>query len=265
MTEQGMRLASGDARGIQSLVESQFGPQAAAYVLSSVHAAGADLDALAAAVAGRGLETALDLGCGGGHVSFTLAPHVGQVSAYDLSAAMLAAVKVEAARRGLANITTQEGCAEALPFAAESFDLVVSRYSAHHWSDLPAGLGAARRVVKARGRVVMMDVIAPAHPVQDSFLQTVELLRDPSHVRDYALAQWRALALAAGFAVERVETRRLRLEFQSWITRLRTDPLHVAAIRSLQALVPDTVRDHFEIEPDGSFTVDTATLVLTPA
>lgn len=260
-----MTLTPSDARGIQALVESQFGPQAAAYVTSPVHAAGADLDALAEAVAGRGLAKALDLGCGGGHVSFTLAPHVAQVTAYDLSQAMLAAVRTEAARRGLSTISTMEGCAEALPFAAETFDLVASRYSAHHWSDVPAGLGEARRVVKAQGKVVVMDVIAPAHPLQDTFLQAVELLRDPSHVRDYALAQWRTMAQAAGFAVERVETRRLRLEFQSWVTRIRTDPLHVEAIRSLQALAADTVRAHFAIEPDGTFTVDTATLILVPA
>lgn len=260
-----MSTNSADVRGIQALVESQFGPQAAAYVTSAVHASGEDLAALAAAVEGKGLGTALDLGCGGGHVSFTLAPHVGQVTAYDLSADMLGAVAAEAGRRGLANITTQVGFAEALPFSDGAFDLVASRYSAHHWSDVPAGLAEAHRVLKPGGTAIFMDAVAPAHPLLDTFLQTVELLRDPSHVRDYSVAQWKAMAEQAGFKVERVEARRIRLEFQPWVTRIRTDALHVDAIRSLQALAADLVRDHFAIEADGSFMLDNAGLTLSRA
>ena len=36
---------------------------------------------------------------------------------------------------------------------------------------------------------------------QDTFLQTIELLRDPSHVRDYRISEWRDMLAAAGFAV----------------------------------------------------------------
>ena len=66
---------------------------------------------------GRSFGSALDLGCGGGHVSYRLAPHVGQLTAYDLSQAMLDAVGREAAGRGLGNIALRRGAAEALPFA----------------------------------------------------------------------------------------------------------------------------------------------------
>ncbi len=37
------------------------------------------------------------------------------------------------------------------------------------------------------------------------------------------------------------------------------------AIRSLQAQVSAAVRQHFEIEPDGSFTLDTMSLEAEPA
>src|SRR5437867_4115411 len=60
------------------LVTDQFGPRAAAYIASSVHAQGEDLDALEAVVAGQSGAQLLDLGCGGGHVSFRVAPHVAQ-------------------------------------------------------------------------------------------------------------------------------------------------------------------------------------------
>src|SRR5712692_1759892 len=144
-----------------SLVNDQFGPQAAAYVASTVHAEGEDLEALTKVVAGRSTGSVLDLGCGGGHVSFRVAPHVGQVTAYDLSESMLAAVAKAASGRGLKNIVTHQGAAERLPFADGSFDFVLSRYSAHHWHDFQAALREARRVMKVGGRAIFMDAVSP--------------------------------------------------------------------------------------------------------
>jgi len=101
-------------------------------------------------------------------------------------------------------------------------------------------------------------------PLQDTWLQTLELLRDPSHVRNASVADWRATLASAGFAVEDVVTYRLRLEFGPWIERMRTPDVHVAAIRALHARAPAEVRDHFELGDDGSFTVDTALIVARP-
>lgn len=241
----------------EDVVVAQFGSRAAAYVASEVHAGGADLDALRDLAAARQPRRALDLGCGGGHVSFTLAPFAGEVVAYDLSSDMLEAVRASAAERGLTNITTACGPVEALPFADGSFDFVASRFSAHHWRDVARGLAEARRVLAPGGSAVFVDVTAPELPLLDTFLQTIELLRDPSHVRDYAPSEWRALLEAAGFAVEGVTLRRLRLEFASWIARMRTPPARAAVIRALPAEMAADVRDYFELTPAGDFTVDT--------
>lgn len=137
----------------EALTVSQFGPQAGAYVSSAVHASGADLDAVAALAARTKPARALDLGCGGGHVAYALAPHARSVAAVDLSAEMLAAVGAEAARRGLKNIETVQAPAENLPFADGAFDCLVSRYSAHHWRDVAAGLREARRVLRPAPRL----------------------------------------------------------------------------------------------------------------
>jgi SAM-dependent methyltransferase len=247
-----------------SLVAEQFGPRAAAYVNSAVHSQGEDLEALTAVVTGQAQARVLDLGCGGGHVSFRVAPHVAQVTAYDLSEDMLGAVANTAAERGLANIVIRQGRAEALPFADASFDFVLSRFSAHHWHGFAPALHEARRVLKPRGRAVFMDAVSPGSALLDSYLQTVEMLRDPSHVRDYSRAEWEAALIEAGFKPGRYVQWRLRMDFPVWIARMRTPEVRARAIRSLQDEMSADVVKHFAIEADGSWMLDTMSLEAVP-
>lgn len=248
------------ARTHEDLVGDQFSPRAGAYLASPVHAGGEDLDYLAGLAGQNPGALAIDVGCGGGHVAFRLAPLVGRMVACDPSQAMLDGVAAEAARRGLANLATERSDAAGLPFADGSVDIAASRYSAHHWQDAGAGIARIARVLKPDGLALFADVAAPGRPLQDTWLQTLELLRDPSHVRDYAAHEWQSLLAASGFDV--VETRlfRVRLDFASWVARMRTPPESVAAIRLLQRTAPAEVARHFAIEADGSFTIDTLVL-----
>jgi len=134
---------------------------------------------------------------------------------------------------------------------------VATRYSAHHWRDVPAALAEMRRVVRPGGRAMVMDVFAPANPLLDTHLQTLEMLRDPSHVRDYSVAEWVGMLHQAGFHPQTPQSFRLRLEFTSWVERIGTPTDHIPALRSLAAHAPAEVKDHFDIEPDGSFVIDT--------
>ena len=244
-----------------------YAPRAQAYVESRDHSHGADLDEMEQSLAGAGAGgwRVLDLGCGGGHVSYRAAAHVAAVVACDVTPAMLEAVARTAAERGLANIATRQAAAERLPFADREFDAVLCRFTAHHWGDVEAGLREARRVVKPGGLAIFMDAVAPRDRAADSHLQAVELLRDASHVRDYSVAEWFGMLSRAGFAVERATARKLRMVFPTWTARTGVPPETAAAIRSLQDGASAAVREHFAIGPDGSFDLDTATLVARAA
>jgi len=241
-------------------VQQQFGAQAAAYLHSQVHAQGAEFAQLQQAVREHGAARVLDLGCGAGHVSFQVAEHAASVVAYDLSASMLQVVADEAAARGLSSLSTQQGAAEALPFADGEFDFVFSRYSAHHWGDLGLALREARRVLKPGGKLAFIDVMSPGQPLLDTYLQAVEVLRDTSHVHNYAMAEWLNALSGAGWQVQQVTRQKLRLEFGVWVERMRTPETMRQAIRLLQQSVGQEVRDYYVIEADGSFTVDVIVL-----
>jgi SAM-dependent methyltransferase len=238
----------------ERVVEAQFGPRAKAYVESAVHSQGADLEAIGTLA--EGADLALDMGAGGGHVSYALARHARRVIASDLSSEMLAAVARTAREKGLGNIETVEAPAEHLPFEDETFDFVASRFSAHHWRDFDAGLREARRTLKRGGRAAFVDVYAPGQALFDTHLQAIELLRDHSHVRDYTSAQWLDTLGRSGFAIEACRTWRLRMDFPVWIARMQTPQDNVKAIRALQNAASAETRAHFAIEPDGSFLLD---------
>ena len=242
-----------------AFVSNAFGPLANEYLTSAVHASGEDLDHIEARVRGRSTARALDLGCGGGHVCYRVAPHVAEVIALDISPQMLETVSRTASERGLYNIIARQGAAEGLPFSNGHFDFVLSRFSAHHWPDFESGLRESRRVLAADGTAIFIDSVAPAVPLLDSHLQTLELIRDPSHVRNYTLPEWVAALARAGFEVSSMQRRRLRIEFTSWVARTRTPTLLVEAIRFLQQNAPQEVCRHFAIEPDGSFLLEAMT------
>lgn len=252
-------------------VADAFGSTAAAYLTSPTHASGADLQTLAEAIAAtpgvatpgvatRGVTTpdaiVLDMGCGAGHASFAVAPYAKEVVAYDIAPPMLATVQAAAKERGLANIRTQQGAAESLPFVDHSFDWVISRMSAHHWHDVPLALAEVRRVLKPGGRVLFIDIAGNDHPLLDTHLQAVELLRDGSHIRNYRADEWLAFFAAAGFHASIRERWRIDIEFASWVARMRTPETRVVAIRSLWAHSPDEVRARFDVQEDGSFKLD---------
>ena len=83
-----------------------------------------------------------------------------------------------------------------------------------------------------------MDVFTPGMALLDTHLQSVELLRDTSHVRNYTLAEWSQALARAGSDTKRARTWRLHLEFESWIARMRTPEVLVAAIRALEIGAP---------------------------
>ncbi len=102
--------------------------------------------------------TFLDVGCGGGHILAKAATKwpEGQFFGVDLSEE-----QVVRAEKRLANfngrVIVREGSALSLPYAPDKFDILLSTGSIKHWPDQALGLSECVRVLKPKGRLLVIE------------------------------------------------------------------------------------------------------------
>jgi ubiquinone/menaquinone biosynthesis C-methylase UbiE len=202
----------------KSLSQQQFGATAKDYITSKPHAQGKSLDRMVALAQPRPDWVVLDVATGAGHTAYAFAPHVARVWATDITDEMLAIVREQAAKRGLANVRAAHAKAESLPYEDASFDLVTCRIAPHHFDSIAAFLGEVRRVLKAGGTFVLVDNVVPEGSVGD-YVNAFERFRDPSHLRAWHMAEWRAALKAHGLKVTHEEEIYKTMEFAPWASR----------------------------------------------
>ena len=147
-------------------------------------------------------DTVLDVACGGGIIVCAFAPHVRHATGIDMTPAMLDRAQKLAREKGLANITWDRGDVEALPYADGAFEIVVTRFSMHHFLDPVRVFNEMVRVCAPGGRVVVVDMHASEDPAKAAEWNRAEKLRDPSHVRCLTLTELKMLYSAVGLSPE---------------------------------------------------------------
>jgi len=241
--------AAAPGAGLKARVVARFSAAAERYAASGVHASGPDLARLVEGAALRGDERVLDVGTGAGHTALALAEGAREVVATDLSEAMLEQVRRAARERGLDHVQCRHGDAEELPFRDASFDVVSCRMCAHHFARPERAVAEMARVLRPGGRLVLSDSVAPEDPAVDTLLNAVELLRDPSHVRDHPVSTWRAWLRAAGLRDELLARVGLLLDFDDWFARMGTEEASARAVRRLFAGAPPEVSSQLGFDP----------------
>jgi len=122
-------------------------------------------------------ERVLDLGSGAGTDSLVAAQMVGEngsVKGIDMTPEMLAKARSAASELGVANVEFVEGEAESLPFANESFDVVISNGVIDLIPDKDAVFSELFRVLVPGGRIQLADVTIQK-PVSEEGRRNIDL------------------------------------------------------------------------------------------
>jgi len=117
----------------------------------------------AAAVVKPG-DLVLDLCCGTGDLALADASAGGRVTGLDFSPAML-----ERAQRKAPDLIWVEGDALALPFEDAAFDVATAGFGIRNLDDLELGLREARRVLRAGGRLGILEITQPTGALRPFF------------------------------------------------------------------------------------------------
>ena len=224
-----------------------YGPSGQAQVLGKLRKA-------LGAVAGP-YRRSLEIGAGTGYFSLNLlqAGVIEQATCTDISPGMLEALRANAERLGV-EVDTHVAEAQQLPFADETFDLVLGHAVLHHLPDLPAAFAELHRVLKPGGLIAfagepsrlgdrLADIpkrsalfVAPLwraamrapaanghHPEEDELERHVD-------VHAFSPADLECLARAAGFDQVRVVGEELLANWFGWANRVLEATAEPAAV-----------------------------------
>ena len=174
----------------------------------------------------------LDVAAGTGHLSRAIAPYVKRVVALDLTPEMLAQGRHEAEQQGLTNLVFEQGEAEQLSYAHEAFDLVVTRFSLHHFANPREPLQEMVRVCRRGGKVAVIDLVSPDDPAVAVTYNHLERLRDPSHLRALTAEELQQLMRKSGLNLVHTASRDVEVHLERWLDLTRAAPEAGQTIRT---------------------------------
>ena len=141
-------------------------------------------------------DSVLDVACGPGLVACEFAKHGKHVTGIDITPAMIEQAVNAQNSKGLINMSWDTGEAYPLPYADGSFDLVITRYSFHHFRRPWKALKEMIRVCRTGGRVLAADVAVKPEHSED--YDALEMIRDPSHVHALTTAEFQDMFQRSG-------------------------------------------------------------------
>lgn len=227
-----------------------FSKSAQRYLSSTDHRTGPDL-ALIREVAGQILPSVtLDVATGAGHALRVAAPFSALCVAQDLTREMLQVTRRHLGSLGIMDLSCLQSRADALPVGDGSVDLILCRIACHHFPSIPAFLRDIRRVLAPEGIFLLIDSLAPSDGEADEFINRVERIRDPSHVRSWSRDQWLKQIKGAGFTVKEERVFKRLHPFSEWVERVGLEGPERAALEREFAEAPNKLKRLFEIEMD---------------
>ena len=176
-------------------------------------------------------DTVLDIACGSGLVTTAFASPAKHATGIDITPAMIEKAKQIQKEKGLTNLSWEIGDVTKLRFDEESFSMVITGYSFHHFVDPAEVLGEMNRVCKKGGTLMVVDVAVPSEK-RDAY-DHLEKLRDPSHTRAYTLQEILDMAKELNLTDIKTEWYNLEMELEKQLQASFPNPGDDEKIRKL--------------------------------
>lgn len=161
-------------------------------------------------VKGDPTKTVLDIGCGSGHGSNTLARKFHTVYGVDISPE---AISYAQTNWQLPNIIFQTGDSLNIPFPDNSFDVVVAFEVFEHLTDWRKFLSEIKRVLKADGLVYLST------PNKTLYSPGTKKPINPHHVFEMTIPEFKA-ALEEFYSIEHLYGQRTPIYNDHWIWKI---------------------------------------------
>jgi len=230
-------------------IREQFSKTASAFVEATHFSEGEDLEEAARLLKPSHDDNMLDVACGGGHMALFFAPLVRQVVASDLTMQMLKKAQEHVAEKGrVDNVVFREADAEDLPFPAGSFTLLTCRIASHHFQDVPQALREFHRVLRRGGRMVIIDTLMPADPEIAEFFQTMETMRNPTHLKAFNEDEWRKMIQDSELILHETLIISKSHDFQEWVKTAGLNREKIQELNKFFIDAPQKIHDYFKIE-----------------
>ncbi|TRZ89148.1 MAG: methyltransferase domain-containing protein [Methanosarcinales archaeon] len=240
----------------------QFGKQADAYAKGNIFVDVVHLSEVVKRSEIKKDQKVLDIATGAGFLALEFAKKADTVIGCDLTRNMLLKACEKEKTLGLENTGFLLSDVESLPFPDNSFDIVSCRFAFHHFPDPQKALIEMKRVCK--GRLVLVDGVSSEDIEKSIFHNHIEKMRDPSHVRIYALSEIEEMFNETGADITDITHWEIPQDFEEWMNRAGTQEKKKKIIEQLmlQSLDGDRTDLHVKLE-DGrlGFTYDTVILI----
>lgn len=230
----------------KDIVKQVFSKNKEAYINSSTHASGNDLVEMVEWLQPASTMNALDIATGGGHVAKHLAKHLKKIIATDLTEAML--TNTAQYLQLYKNITFAVADAENLPFDYNTFDIVTCRIAAHHFPNPDKFISEVERVLKPDGQFLFIDNVAPEDYSLDQFNNTLEKMRDYSHVRARSISEWKKIFQDNDLTIAREITRKKTLPYQEWVERTLDNDGEINKVDQFIRNASDLIQEYFQVK-----------------
>lgn len=194
-----------------------FSKNAESYAKSVSHKKGADLNVLLDNLNLNSSMKAVDLATGTGFTAVALADRVSEVVAYDATPEMLNEARKLSEEMKLDNLQFITGDVMEMPFEDNSFEIATCRRAAHHFTDMNKFLSEVYRILKPGGKLGVSDMIRPEKDSENIF-NTLEIVRDSSHIGALTIPTWKEILADAGLEVESMVTSEELYTLEKWLS-----------------------------------------------